>query len=59
MELADTPDDKIDLELIFKFLNRQVVSEEADERNSQRNLSLKSRIQIRVVMGEGIHSSLK
>ncbi|XP_044180997.1 uncharacterized protein LOC122962152 [Acropora millepora] len=33
LELADTPDDEIDLELFFKFLNRQVVSKEASERN--------------------------
>ena len=43
LELADTPDDEIDLELFFKFLNRQVVSKEAGERNLQGNLSLKSR----------------
>ena len=42
LELADTPDDEIDLELFFKFLNRQVVSKEAGERNIQENLSLKS-----------------
>ncbi|XP_067047748.1 uncharacterized protein [Acropora muricata] len=43
LELADTPDDEIDLELFFKFLNRQVVSKEAGERNLQGNLSLKGR----------------
>ena len=43
LELADTPDDEIDLELVFKFLSRQVVSKEAGERNLQGNLSLKSR----------------
>ena len=43
LELADTPDDDIDLELSFKFLNLQVVSKEAGERNRQGNLSLKSR----------------
>ena len=43
LEQADTPDDEIDLELFFKFLNRQVVSKEAGERNIQGNLSLKSR----------------
>ena len=42
LELADTPDDVIDLALFFKFLNRQVVSKEAGERNPQRNFSLKS-----------------
>ena len=31
LELPDTPDDEIDLELFFKFLNRQVVSKEAGE----------------------------
>lgn len=35
LELADTPEDEIDLELFFKFLNRQVVSKEAGERNLQ------------------------
>ena len=44
LELADTPDDEIDRELFFKFLNRQVVSKEAGERNLQGNLSLKGRI---------------
>ena len=43
LDLADTPDDEIDLELFFKSLNRQVVSKEASERNLPRNLSLKSR----------------
>ena len=43
LELADTPDDDIDLELFFKFLNRQVVSKEAGERSLQGTLSLKSR----------------
>ena len=43
LELADTPDDEIDLELFFKFLNRQVVSKEAGERTLPGNLSLKSR----------------
>ena len=43
LELADTPDDEIDLELFFKFLNRQIVSKEACERNLQGNLSLKGR----------------
>ena len=43
LELADTPDDEIDLELFFKFLNRQDVSKEAGERNLQGNLSLKGR----------------
>ena len=43
LELADTPDDEIDIELFFKFLNRQVVSKEAGERNLQGNLSLKGR----------------
>ena len=43
LDLADTPDDEIDLELFFKFLNRQVVSKEAGERNLPGNLSLKSR----------------
>ena len=43
LELADTPDDEIDLELFFKFLNRQVVSNEAGERNLRGNLSLKGR----------------
>ncbi|XP_067041143.1 uncharacterized protein [Acropora muricata] len=43
LELADTPDDEIDLELFFKFLNRQVVSKETGERNLQGNLSLKGR----------------
>ena len=43
LELADTLDDEIDLELFFKFINRQVVSKEAGERNRQGNLSLKSR----------------
>ena len=43
LKLADTADDEIDLELFFKFLNRQVVSKEAGERNLQSNLSLKSR----------------
>ena len=43
LELADTPDDDIDLELCFKFLNLQVVSKEAGERNRKGNLSLKSR----------------
>ena len=33
LELADTPDDEIDLALFFKFLNRQVVSKEGGERN--------------------------
>jgi len=33
LELNDTPDDEIDLELLFKFLNRQVVSKEAGKRN--------------------------
>ena len=42
--LADTQEDKIDLELFFKFLNRQVVSKEAGERgcnvnNTQSNRS--------------------
>ena len=44
LELADTQEDKIDLELFFKFLNRQVVSKEAGERgcnvnNTQSNRS--------------------
>lgn len=43
LELADTPDGEIDLELFFKFLNRQVVSKEAGERNLQGKRSLKSR----------------
>ncbi|KAJ7378903.1 hypothetical protein OS493_019594 [Desmophyllum pertusum] len=37
LEFADTPEDEIDLELFFKFLNRQVVSKEAGERNLQNN----------------------
>ena len=32
LELADTPEDDIDLDLFIKFLNRQVVSKEAGER---------------------------
>ena len=47
LELADTPDDEIDLELFFKFLNRQVVSKEAGERSLQGTLSLKSRSTIK------------
>ncbi|KAL9954332.1 hypothetical protein ACROYT_G041854 [Oculina patagonica] len=43
LELADTPEDEIGLELFFKFLNRQVVSKEAGERNLEPNLSPKSR----------------
>ena len=43
LELADTPEDEIDLELFFKFLNRQDVSKEAGERSLQGTLSLKSR----------------
>ena len=43
LELADTPEDEIDLELFFQFLNRQVVSKEAGERSLQGTLSLKSR----------------
>ena len=42
LELADTQDDEIDLELFFKFLDRQVVSKEAGERNLIGNLSLKN-----------------
>ena len=42
LELADTPNDEIDLELLFKFLNRQVVSKDAGKRNLPGNLSLKS-----------------
>ena len=42
--LADTQEDKLDLELFFKFLNRPVVSKEAGERgcnvnNTQTNRS--------------------
>lgn len=43
LELADTPEEEIDLELFFKFLNRQVVSKEAGERNLEPNLGPKSR----------------
>ena len=46
-KLADTPDDEIDVELFFKFLNRQVVSKEAGERSLQGTLSLKSRSTIK------------
>ena len=42
LELPDTPDDESDLELFFKFLNRQVLSKEAGERNLIGNLSLKN-----------------
>ena len=41
LELADNPDDEIDLELFFKFLTRQIVSKEASKRNLSGNLSLK------------------
>ena len=37
LELADTQEDKTDLELFFKFLNRQVVSKEAGERGCNVN----------------------
>ena len=37
LELADTPEDKIDLDLFFNFLNRQVVSKEAGERGLHTN----------------------
>ena len=37
LELADTQEDEIDLELFFKFLNRQVVSKEAGERGNVNN----------------------
>ena len=37
LELADTPEDEIDLDLFFKFLNRQVVSKEAGERGLHTN----------------------
>ena len=33
LELADIQDEEIDLDLFFKFLNRQLVSKEAGERN--------------------------
>ena len=35
--LADTQEDKLDLELFFKFLNPQVVSKEAGERGCNVN----------------------
>jgi hypothetical protein len=35
LELADISDEEIDLELFFKFLNRQLISKEAGERNQQ------------------------
>ena len=41
--LADTQEDKIDLELFFKFLNRQVVSEEARERGGNVNYTQSNR----------------
>ena len=43
LELADIPEEEIDLELFFKFLNQQVVSKEAGERNLEPNLGPRSR----------------
>lgn len=43
LELVDTPEDGIDLELFFKFLNRQVVSKEGGERGVHTNSSPNSR----------------
>ena len=43
LELVDTPEDEIDLELFFKFLNRQVVSKEGGERGLHTNSSPTSR----------------
>ena len=48
LELADTPEEEIDVDVFFKFLNRQVVSKEAGERGLHTNANPNDRSSGRV-----------